>query len=190
LADVTDPERDPDRRAWHRARATPTPDETVAAELERSAGRAQARGGVAAAAAFLERAAAPSPDPATRARRAPPAAQAAGPGRTPERALTLLATADDGPLDELENALAQRLRGQVAVDTRRPADAVPFLLDAAGRLETIDPALARETYLEALRAGTISGRLGGDLLRRAAGAARGAPQPDGAARAVDLLLDG
>jgi len=189
LAEATDPERDPDRRAWHRARATRWPDEEVAAELERSAGRAEARGGLAAAAAFLERAAVLSPDPASRARRALEAAEAKELAGAPQAASTLLAAALDGTLDERERALAQRLKGQIAVDLRRPAEAVPSLLDAAARLETIDPALARATYVEALRAGTIAGRLGGELLRRTAERARTAPTSAGAPRAVDLVLD-
>jgi DNA-binding CsgD family transcriptional regulator len=190
LADATDPERDPDRRAWHRARATRWPDEDVAAELERSAGRAQARGGLAAAAAFLERAAALSTDPAKRAGRALGAAGAKQLAGAPHAASTLLAAAVDGALDERESALAERLQGQIAVDLRRPVQAVKSLLDAAGRLEAIDPALARETYVEALRAGTIAGRLGGDMLRRTAEAARRASQTEVAPRGVDLLLDG
>jgi hypothetical protein len=162
LADATDPDKDPDRRAWHRARATVAPDEEVAAELERSAGRAQARGGLAAAAAFLERAVALSPDLGERARRALRAAEAKQLAGDPHGALTLLTTAAEGPLDELEGALAQRLRGQIALDLRRGGEAAPLLLDAAGRLESIQPQLARETYLAALRAASLNGRLGGE----------------------------
>jgi DNA-binding CsgD family transcriptional regulator len=190
LADATDPETDPDRRAWHRAHAVAGPDEEVAAELERSAARAQARGGVAAAAAFLEHAAALSPDPGKRARRALEAADAKQLAGAPQAASTLLATAVEGPLDEVESALAERLQGQIALDLRRGEEAVPLLLDAATRLQSVEPQLARETYLEALRAGSIGGRLGGEMLRRAAEAARSAPPADGAARAVDLLLAG
>jgi DNA-binding CsgD family transcriptional regulator len=190
LAEATDSERDPDRRAWHRARATRWPDGEVAAELERSAGRAQARGGLAASAAFLERAAALSPDPAQRARRALDAADAKELAGAPQAASTLVAAALDGPLDERASALAQRLRGQIAADLRRPAEAVTSLLEAAGSLEAIDPALARETYVDAVRAGTIAGRLGGNTLRRTAEAARGAPPSGIGERAVDLLLDG
>jgi DNA-binding CsgD family transcriptional regulator len=190
LAEATDPEKDADRRAWHRARGTPRPDEDVAAELERSAGRAQARGGIAAAAAFLERAAALSPDPASRARRSLAAAEAKQLAGAPQAASRLLATAVDGPLDELENALAQRLQGQIALDLRRGREAVPFLLVAAKRLEAVAPALARDTYLEALRAASISGRFGSEMLRQVADAARRAPPPEGTPRAIDLLLAG
>jgi hypothetical protein len=119
LAEATDSERDPDRRAWHFAQGTARPDEEVAAELERSAGRAQARGGLAAAAAFLERAAALSPEPAKRARRALEAAEAKQLAGAPQAASALLATAVDGPLDGFESALAQRLQGQIALDLRR-----------------------------------------------------------------------
>jgi DNA-binding CsgD family transcriptional regulator len=189
LAAATDAQREPDRRAWHRAHATDGPDEEVASELERSAGRAQARGGLAAAAAFLESASALSPDPKERARRALEAADAKQLAGATEAAATLLATAASGPLDELESALAQRLKGQISVDSRRPVEAIPYLLDAAAGLESIEPALARETYLEALRAGTIGGRLGGEMLQRTAEAARNAPPPGGEPRAIDLLLD-
>jgi DNA-binding CsgD family transcriptional regulator len=190
LAEATDSERDPDRRAWHFAQGTQRSDEEVAAELERSAGRAQARGGLAAAAAFLERAAALSPEPAKRARRALEAAEAKQLAGAPQAASTLLASAVDGPLDEFESALAQRLQGQIAVDLRHGEEAVPVLLDAARRLEAAEPGLARETYLEALRAASISGRLGGELLLHAAQAARNASPPSGEPRAADLLLHG
>src|SRR5262249_53816277 len=128
--------------------------------------------------------------PGKRARRALAAAEAEALAGATQQASALLATAGDGPLDERESALAQRLSGLVAADARRPAEAVPLLLDAAARLETVEVALARETYVEALRAGTICGRLGGDLLRRAAEAARTAPPPEGSPGAADLLLDG
>ena len=155
LAEATDPERDPDRRAWHRARAAPAPDENVAAELERSAGRAQARGGVAAAAAFLERASALSPDSAKRAQRALRAAEAKQLAGAPEAASTLLAVAIDGPLDELESASAQRLKGQIALDLRRGGEATPLLLEAASRLE----ASRSESRAQDIPGGAVCGEL-------------------------------
>jgi DNA-binding CsgD family transcriptional regulator/tetratricopeptide (TPR) repeat protein len=188
LAEATDAAADPDRRAWHRAHATLAPDEDVARELERSAGRAQARGGLAAAAAFLERAAALTPDRGRRARRALDAARYKQLAGAPHDASTLLATAGAGPLGDFDRAMLQRLHGQIALDLRRGGDAVPLLLDAARRLEPLDPALARETYLEALRAAGIADRPGG--ARAAAEAAFRAPSPDGAPRAIDLLLEG
>ena len=187
LAEATDPERDPDRRAWHRARAAPAPDENVAAELERSAGRAQARGGVAAAAAFLERASALSPDSAKRAQRALRAAEAKQLAGAPQAASTLLAVAIDGPLDELESASAQRLKGQIALDLRRGGEATPLLLEAASRLEAVEPTVARKTYLAALFAASFVSE---ETLRRAAEAARNAPRPGIAPSADDLMLDG
>jgi AAA ATPase domain len=147
LAKATDAEIDPDRRAWHRAHATFVPDEDVAQELERSAGRAQARGGLAAAAAFLERAAALTSDRGRRARRALGAARATLLAGAPQEALRLLTTAAAGPLGDFDRAMLQRLRGQIALDLRRGGEAVPLLLDAASQLEPLDPALARETYL-------------------------------------------
>jgi DNA-binding CsgD family transcriptional regulator len=189
LATATDAETDPDRRAWHRAHATLAPDEDIADDLERSAGRAQARGGLAAAAAFLERAAALTSAPGRRARRALYAARAKQLAGAPQEALALLAAAAAGPLSDFDQALLQRLNGQIALDTRRGGDAVPLLLGAARQLEPLDPALARETYLEALRAASIGGRLGGGA-RAAAQAACRAPSPAGVPRAVDLLLEG
>jgi DNA-binding CsgD family transcriptional regulator len=189
LAAATDAEMDPDRRAWHRAHATLEPDEDVAGELERSAGRARSRGGLAAAAAFLERAAALTPDPHLRARRALGAASAAQLAGSPEAALTLLAIAGAGPLDEFDRALSKRLYGQIALDMRHGSDAAPLLLDAARQLTSFDAALGRETLTEALRAASIAGRLGGGMLA-AAEAARTAPPPPGPPGAIDLLLDG
>jgi DNA-binding CsgD family transcriptional regulator len=189
LAASTDAETDPDRRVWHRAQAALGPDEDVAADLERSAGRAQARGGLAAAAAFLQRAAALTLDPGAQARRSLRAAGAKQLAGAPEEAMALLSAAADGSLDELDRAMLALLNGQSALDLRRGEDAVPLLLDAAKRLESLDPGLARETYVEALRAASIAGRLGGGVLT-AAKAARGAPPRPGAAQPIDMLLDG
>jgi DNA-binding CsgD family transcriptional regulator len=190
LAAATDPQADPDRRAWHRAQATLGPDEAVAAELERSAGRAQARGGLAAAAAFLERSAALTLDPARRAERALAAAQAKYQAGEFEATLALLATAEAGPLDELQRARADRLRGHIAFSSSRGSDAPPLLLQAARQFEPLDPRLARETYLDALAAATFAGRLAlGGGMREIAEAAR-MPPPPGLARGPDLLLDG
>ena len=191
LAGATDPQADPDRRAWHRAQATPGPDEDVAAELERSAGRAQARGGLAAAAAFLERSAALTLDPARRAERALAAAQATYQAGAFDATLGLLATAEAGPLDELRRARADLLRGQIAFSSSRGSDAPPLLLKAARQFEPLDSRLARETYLDALAAATFAGRLAlGGGMREVAEAARMAPPPPGPARGPDLLLDG
>jgi DNA-binding CsgD family transcriptional regulator len=191
LADATDPRADPDRRAWHRAQASPGPDEEVAAELERSAGRAQARGGGAAAAALLERSAALTLDPARRARRALAAAQAEYRAGAFDAALRLLATAEAGPPDEFRRARADLLRGLIAFASSRGSDAPPLLLKAARQFEPLDPRLARETYLDALAAAIFAGRLAlGGGVREVAEAARTAPPPPGPTRGPDLLLDG
>ena len=171
FADVTDPQQDPDRRAWHRAHATLGLDEEVAAELAQSADRARARGGHAAAAAFLERAAELTADPKPRAARALAAAQArfaAGePGKVPE----LLAAAEIGPLEPLHQAGVERLRAQVAFAVNRGRAAGPPLLAAARKLEDLDLAAARETYLTALGAAIHAG----DDLRPATEAGRALP---------------
>jgi hypothetical protein len=191
LAEATDPGVNPDRRAWHRAQAAPRPDEAVAAELQRSAGWAQARGGAAAAAAFLQRAAELTPDPARRATRALAAAQAKSDAGAADAAYRLLATAEAGPLDDLQRARLERLRARLAFSLVRGSDAPKLLLSAARRLTPLDAGLARETYLEALGAAIFAGRLSGDTgLREAAEAARGAPPPPQPSRAVDVLLDG
>jgi DNA-binding CsgD family transcriptional regulator len=190
LADATDPQTDPDRRAWHRAQATLGPDEDVASELERSASRAEARGGLAAAAAFLERAAALTLDPARRAERALAAAQAKYHAGAFDAALGLLATAEAGPPDQFRRARTDLLGGQIAFASGHTSDAPPLLLKAARQLERLDPRLARETYLDALAAATFADRLAlGGGMREVAEAARMAPPP-GPVRPPDLLLDG
>jgi DNA-binding CsgD family transcriptional regulator len=189
LAEVSDPEVDGDRRAWHRSLAVAGPDENVAAELEHSAARAQTRGGLAAAAAFLDRAAALSADPARRARRALEAAQAKHQAGAPEAALALLASAQAGPLDQLQRAEAQRLRAQITFTSNRGSDAPALLLTAAQQLEPLDVTLARETYLEALMAAQFAGRLADGAALEVAEAARAAP-PSRSPRAPDVLLDG
>ena len=189
LAEVTDPAVDPDRRAWHRAQAAPGPDEEVAAELEQSAGRARRRGGLAAAAAFLERSAELTLDPARRAQRALAAAQAKYQAGALDAALGLLAMAQAGPLDELQRARGDLLRAQIAFASSHGRDAPPLMLSAAKRLETLDVGLARETYLEAFTAALFVGRLS-PAVGEVARAARMAPAPLAPARAPDLLLDG
>jgi DNA-binding CsgD family transcriptional regulator len=190
LAGATDPALDPDRRAWHRAQAAPGPDEDVAAELESSAGRAQARGGLAAAAAFLERAARLTPDPGRRAARLLTAAQAKRDAGVPDAALSLLAEVEAGPVDEPQAAMVERLRGQIAFDQQRGTEAARLLLSAARRLEPINAAQAREAHLESLVAAMWAGDLeipGGT--REAAEAALAAPDGPEPPRAVDAVLD-
>ncbi len=192
LAEATDPDIDPDRRAWHRAQAAATPDEDVAADLDCSATRARARGGFAAAAAFLERAAALTPEPSRRAQRALAAAQMKFQAGALDDALVLLSTAESGVLSALDRARVGLLRAQIAFVSRRSNDAAPLLLGAADRLADLDPVLARETYLEALVAAGFAGRLagaGGSALE-VARAARAAPPAPPTSRGIDLLLDG
>ncbi|MEU8877472.1 AAA family ATPase [Streptomyces javensis] len=191
LARATDREWDPDRRAWHRAMATTGVDEDVAAELEQSAQRAQARGGLAAAAAFLEKAAALTPDPTLRNARLLSAAQAKHNAGAPDEALNLLAAMDTGLLDGVQHATSVRLRGRISFAVQRGNEAPPLLLEAARLLGPLDPGLARETLLEVLWAAAWAGRFGhAEAVVRATetilvGTPR--PQPLGAS---DLLLDG
>jgi hypothetical protein len=191
LAEATDPVTDPDRRAWHLAQAAPGPDEAVADELERSAGRAQARGGSAAAAAFLAHAAELTPDAADRGRRALAAAQAKFDAAASDEALELLATAELAPLDELQRARLERLRAEITFARTRGRNAPGMLLDAARRLEPLDAGLARETHLEAITAAIYAGDLVDKPdVRDAAKAAKAAPAAPQPTRATDLLLDG
>jgi DNA-binding CsgD family transcriptional regulator len=200
LADATDPQSDPDRRAWHAANAAAGPDDAVAAELETSAGRAQSRGGVAAAAAFLERATALTSEPAQRGARALAAAQGKRDAAAPAAAHELLAIAELAPLSDLQQAQVARLRAQIEFARSRGGDpgapqlseTTPQLLDAARRLENLDDFSARETYLEAFAAIMYAGRLGEPgALASAAEAARDAVNrmPE-LPRPVELLLKG
>ncbi len=190
LADATDPHVDPDRRAWHLGQTAIAPDEDVAADLEQMAARAQARAGLAAAAAFLERSAALTVSPSLRAARALVAATAKYEAAAVDDAVALLDMAEGDHLDAFQRAEAEVLRARVAFATNRGSDAPPLLLAAARRLEPLDVALARETYLDALGAALFSGRLSTTIdprqVARAALAAPKALEP----RPVDMLLDG
>jgi DNA-binding CsgD family transcriptional regulator len=195
LGAVTDPDADPDRRVWHRAQAAVGADETVARELERSAERAKARGGLAATAAFLERAATLTPDPALKAARALAAAEAKHAAGAHDAALELLALAEAGPLDERQNARAEWLRADIVTIQSPGGEALPaqLLLSAANRLDALDPALARQAYIHAVIFAKYSGSaearsLVGEMLqRREARRTRSSPSPQ---RASDLFLTG
>jgi DNA-binding CsgD family transcriptional regulator len=191
LAEATDAEADPDRRAWHLAKATVDPNEEVASELERAAGRAQARGGLAAAAAFLQRAAELTPEPRRSAQRALAAAQSSYQAGALDEALALLATAETGDVRDFTPARVHLLRGQIAFAARRGSDAPPLLLKAARELEAVDLPLARATYLDALAAALFAGRLArGASALQVAQAVRGAPPAPKPLPAGDLLLRG
>jgi DNA-binding CsgD family transcriptional regulator len=191
LADATDPETDPDRRAWHRAQATSMPDEDVAAELERSAARAQARGGFAAAAAFLERSSVLTVDPARRAGRELAAAQAKYEAGAFDEAVTLAANAEGGQLEVVQRAELDLLRARISFAEERGNEAPRLLLTAAKDFERFDARRARKVYLEALSAALFAGRLAGAWgAREVAAAAQALPEPPMPPAASDLLLDG
>jgi DNA-binding CsgD family transcriptional regulator len=190
-SEATDPERDPDRRAWHRAHSVISADEDIASALERSADRARARGGIAATAAFLERATGLTPDPGRRATRALAAAHAMQLTGAHSSASQLLSSVRPGVADELQLAQAELLRAQIAFTSSRGSDAPPLLLKAAKQLEPLDVSVARETYLDAICAAIFAGRLAlGAGLREVAAAARDATGPTGTPDFVDLMLDG
>jgi DNA-binding CsgD family transcriptional regulator len=187
LAEATDPQVDPDRRVWHRARAAAGPDEAVAAELARSAGR----GGLAAAAAFLEQAAKLTPRPAQRGARALAAAQAKFDAGSPDAASRLLAIVATGPLDALQRARLEQLRARLVFFWTHGSNAPALLLDAARRLAPLDAELARETYLEAIQAAIFAGRLSDSIgLPEVTAAVLKAPAAPQRPREIDLLLDG
>ena len=195
LAESTDPRADPDRRAWHRAHAAVGPDEEVAADLERCADRAATHGGIAAAAAFLDQAAALTPDPARRVRRSLDAAQAkAHAGAFPD-ALAVLATTEAGSLSPAEHARVELLRAQISFISDRGNVALPLLLSAAERLEPLDPQLARDTYLDAMSAALFAGRFAagtraGQVATAVRAAAARENRDDRKERKNDVLLDG
>jgi DNA-binding CsgD family transcriptional regulator len=192
LAEATDPDNDPDRRAWHRARATSGPDEDVALELERSASRAQSRGGLAAAAAFLQRAVELTEDHARRSERALAAAEASFQAGAFDTALEMAATALAGPIEGLQRARIDLLRGNVAFASGLIAEAPSLLLNAARRLASFDLELARQTYLTAWGAAFVATRHleGSSVFQEIRLAVQALPRrPDGP-RPLDLLLDG
>ncbi|WP_433556002.1 helix-turn-helix transcriptional regulator [Pseudonocardia xinjiangensis] len=194
LADATDPEADFGRRAWHAAHATARQDENIPADLEHAAGRARARGDLAAGAAFLGRAAELTVDPNRRAQRALAAAQATHLAGAHDAALTLLCLAEACPLTELQRAKLNLQRARIAFSLNRGREAPPLLLQAARQLEQLDVELAGQTYLEALSATMFAGALAdGDSVRevaQAAQAARAASPTSRHPRAPDLLVNG
>ena len=191
LAQVTDPVLDPDRRAWHAAQAAEGPDEDVAAGLDRAAGRARHRGGMAAEAVLLERASELTPEPWQRGRRALAAAEAHFSASSPDRAIELVSLASLCPLDPLDAARLARLRARILFARSRSDEAAPLLLDAAAQFAAAHSPLARETYLEAISATVFAGRVHGPAGARAAAvAARASGAPPSNSAAADLLLDG
>jgi DNA-binding CsgD family transcriptional regulator len=190
LGEVMDPIRDAERRVWHRACSTVTYDEGIAVELERSADRAKARGGLVGAAALLERAALLTQSGERRADRTLAAAQAKRDAGALDSALRLLSVVDSEPYTDLRSALTERLRAQIAFDQRRGAEAARLLLTAAARVVSSEPRLARDIYLEALAAAIWAPSDDSrELISKTAEAARTAPLPQQPPRTADLLLD-
>lgn len=191
LALAIDPAVDPVRRAWHRGHAAVGPDDTIADELQTSADLVMARGGIAAAAAFLERASMLAEGAVRRADLALSAALAKAQAGVLDGARELLALAEAAPLSEPQRAEADLVRSQLAFIVNRGNDAGPLLLAAARRLHTAGPVRARDIYLDALLAAIFAGKLASDggvleVSEAAVSATTGLEDP----RSVDLLLDG
>ena len=188
LAEVIDPVADPDRRAWHRDQASAGPDDDVAEELDRCASRAQARGGVVAAAAFLERAAALTLDGNTRIDRTLAAVHAHLDAGATDTAAGLLTTVEGDRRPEVDV-----LRGRVAFVRHSDGDGPMFMVRAAQRWAATDPARSRETFLDALEMGLVVGRASGVLdlvLAEARATAPPAPEPDLLDALIRLTTDG
>ena len=191
LAEMSDPELAADGRAWHRALAAAGPDNAVAADLERAAGRAQSRGGVAAAAALLERATALTPDRALQAGRALAAAEASFQAGELAATQRHLVTAESGPLGGFQRARAALLRGHAAAVDRYGNEAAPLLLEAAKQLEPFDLGLARRAYLTAWSAAITAHHLGGaGILLEVCRAVRALPPLSPAPHPLDLVIEG
>jgi len=192
LATATDVQKDPERRVWHLAAAATGPDEDVATALEQAAAKTQARAGLAASAAFLQRSVTLTAEPGRRADRALAAALANLHAGAFDTALGLLAQAEADAIDDLQRARVEQLRGQIEWASVSGREAPVLLLQAAKRLESLDAGLARETYLHAWVASSLAGPLAGPggLLQEVSLAARAALPPAGAPRPCDLLLDG
>jgi DNA-binding CsgD family transcriptional regulator len=192
LAEATDTHADPERRVWHLAAAATGADEDLAAELERTASRVQARAGLAAAAAFLQRSLALTAAPGRRADRALAAAHANLHAGAFDAALGLLAEAEAAAVDDLQRARVEQLTEEIDAASSSGREAPARLLRAAVRLESLDVRLARDTYLEAFFAALVAGRLAqpGGHLPEVAKAARSGVPPGLALLPRDLLLDG
>jgi DNA-binding CsgD family transcriptional regulator len=190
LAEATDPDLDPDRRAWHRAYAAAEPDDEVVAELERAAERAQRRGAAVAAAAFLERAAVLTADPVRRGQRALTAAVAKVYAAEFDAGFELLATAELCPLDSLQRAWLLRLRASMPSNLAGVEERPGMFLEAAELFHALDPRVAREVYLAAIGTQMMVGRRADEgVLSSFAGAGRGAPPAPDPPRPIDLVLD-
>ncbi|MEW2290787.1 AAA family ATPase [Streptomyces sp. NPDC047841] len=189
LAEATDPDTDPDRRAWHLASAAAAPDEAVARELERSADRAQARGGLAAAAAFLRRSTALTVDTSQRAERALAAANTSLRAGDLEAARELVGIADQEAQDEFQRARAHLVRSHIVFAAGFNRQAPPMLLASAQRLEALDMELARETYLLAWATAAFAAS-DADSLMAVSQAITKLPPREGGPSTLDLVLDG
>ena len=191
LADASDRDRDPDRRAWHLAAATMDPDEGVAAELEHSAGRAQVCGGMVAAATFLERSAQLTPDPERQAMRLLQAAGAHLTSGASDRAQALLRRSVPHLVDPAARGLAMRMAGELRFLDGHGGETPALLVDAAHALSEVGALPARETLMEALEAAMWTGSLtSGTTMVDVAKAARSTPPPADDETTASLMLAG